>query len=86
VYYSDEGDNALDEDVRGALEDYVEGQDKVLMMPYADLANTLDFVAWGKLQTCDPPADVSSGDLVTVLTGFVDEYRNSPEAPEPNAL
>jgi uncharacterized protein DUF3105 len=85
VYYNNEGDSALDDGLRGALEDYVETETKVLMMPYQDLANTLDFVAWGKLQTCDPGADVSSGDLVTVLTAFVEEYKNSDEAPEPNA-
>ena len=85
VYYNNEGDSALDDGLRTDLENFVEGQGKVLMAPYPGLANTLDFVAWGKLQTCDPPADANSGDVTTVLQAFIDEHENSSDAPEPTA-
>jgi hypothetical protein len=86
VYYRAAGDTPLSETLRGDLEEYARSQSKVLVMPYSGLAHPVDFVAWGKLQTCDPPADVDGGDLVTVLKGFVEQFRGGGLAPEANGV
>jgi hypothetical protein len=84
VYYAQEGENALDDDIRSALEDMVEDEaNKVIMAPYPDLANSFDLVAWGQLQTCDPGEDADPDDAATVLQSFVDQFRAGGLAPEP---
>jgi len=83
IYYANEGENALPEDIVGALEDLAEGENKVLMAPYPDLANGLDLVAWRQLQTCDPQEDDDPDDAVLVARGFIEEFRGGGLAPEP---
>jgi Protein of unknown function (DUF3105) len=86
IYYAAEGENALAEGIRNELEDYASGQTKVLMAPYEGLANSFDLVAWRKIQTCDPGADASGGDAVTVAESFVQQFRAGGLAPEPNGV
>ena len=85
VYYSNEGDGALPDDVRSALESVVQSETEVLMAPYEGLANSLALVSWGRLQTCDIPDDAAPGDAETVVRSFIEQYRNSSLAPEPAA-
>jgi hypothetical protein len=87
VYYAADGENALADDIRTELEEYVEGEaDKILMAPYPDLANSLAFLAWGKIQTFDPPAGADPADAVTATRSFVDQFRSGGLAPEPNGV
>jgi Protein of unknown function (DUF3105) len=87
VYYADSGENALAEDIRSALEEYVDGEgNKVLMAPYPGLANSFDLMAWGKRQTFNPPANADPDDAVTVTRAFVDQFRSGGLAPEPNGV
>jgi hypothetical protein len=86
IYYAAEGENALAEDVRSRLEDLAQGEDKVLMAPYPDLANSFDLVAWGKLQTCSPPEDADPDDAATTAEFFISEFRSGGLAPEPNGV
>jgi hypothetical protein len=84
IYYAGEGANALAEDIRSALADLVEEEgNKVIMAQYPELANSFDLVAWGKLQTCDPPENAEPDDAVTVATAFIDQFRGGGLAPEP---
>ena len=84
IYYAAEGENALDEEIRSQLADVAEGEEKVLLAPYPDLADSFDLVAWGKLQTCDPPEDADPDDAATVAEFFISEFRSGGLAPEPN--
>jgi hypothetical protein len=87
VYYAADGEQALTEDIRTELESYVEDEsNKILMAPYPGLAHSFDLVAWGKLQTFDPPADADPADAVTVTRSFVDQFRSGGLAPEPNGV
>jgi hypothetical protein len=86
VYYAAEGQNRLADDVRSQLEDLVRGENKVLMAPYPDLANSFDLVAWGKLQTCSPPEDADPDDAVTTAEFFISQFRSGGLAPEPNGV
>jgi hypothetical protein len=86
IYYAAEGPNALAEPIRAQLEDVAEGEDKVLMAPYPDLADSFDLVAWGKLQTCSPPEDADPDDAATAAEFFVSQFRSGGLAPEPNGV
>ena len=85
VYYAGEGENALPEGVRTALEDVVQGESEVLMAQYEGLSSSLALVSWGRLQTCQMPEDAGPGDAETVVRSFIEENRNSSLAPEPGA-
>jgi Protein of unknown function (DUF3105) len=85
IYYSDQG-AALADDLRSELERVAQSEEKVLIAPYPDLANSFDLVAWGKLQTCDPPGDADPDDAATVANFFIDEFRSGGLAPEPNGV
>lgn len=86
VFYSNEGELALDDDVRSELEDLVQSEEEVLMAPYEGLASSLALVSWGGLQTCDIPADADAGDVVTVAESYIEENKNSGRAPEAAAI
>jgi hypothetical protein len=43
-------------------------------------------VAWGTLQTFDPPEDADPDDALTVTRAFVDQFRSGGLAPEPNGV
>jgi hypothetical protein len=84
IYYSTE-ENALDPELVSAMEDLANGETEVLMSPYDGLSNSIDFVSWGKLQSCDPPEGASASDLTLIARGFIQEYKNGDLAPEPAA-
>jgi hypothetical protein len=85
IYYSSQG-TALADDLRSELEQLAQSQEKVLIAPYPDLANAFDLVAWGKLQSCDPPADADPDDAATVADFFISQFRSGGLAPEPNGV
>jgi len=85
IYYQAEGDAPLPDDARTELESLAEGQDKVIVAPYAGLGSSLAFAAWGQLQTCTPPAGADSQDAVLVAEHFIGEFKSGGLAPEPNA-
>ncbi|HKX25255.1 MAG TPA: DUF3105 domain-containing protein [Actinomycetota bacterium] len=87
VYYSADGEQALAEDIRTELEGYVEEEsNKILMAPYPGLAHSFDLVAWGNLQTFDPPEGANPEDALTVTRAFVDQFRSGGMAPEPSGV
>jgi Protein of unknown function (DUF3105) len=87
VYYAADGEQALAEDIRTELEGYVQDEsNKILMAPYPGLAHAFDLVAWGNLQTFDPPEGADPQDAVTVAQAFVDQFRSGGLAPEPNGV
>jgi hypothetical protein len=86
IYYSADGENQLGDELRSRLEEVAEGQEKVLIAPYPELADSFDLVAWGKLQTCDPPEDADPDDAATVANFFIEEFRSGGLAPEPNGV
>jgi hypothetical protein len=87
IYYAEQGENVLAEDIRTALEALVEDEgNKVIIAPYPELANSFDLVAWGKLQTCDPPEGADPDDAVTVARAFIDQFRAGGLAPEPQGV
>jgi hypothetical protein len=86
IYYAAGGENQIGDELLSRLEETAEGQEKVLVAPYPELANSFDLVAWGKLQTCDPPADADPDDAATVADFFISQFRGGGLAPEPNGV
>jgi hypothetical protein len=85
LYYRADGPQALSEDVVARLARIAEGQDKVLVAPYPDLEEGTSFAitAWNKLWEC--PADVAPEDAAIMANAFIEAYRGTSNAPEPNA-
>jgi hypothetical protein len=85
LYYRADGPQALSEDVVDRLARIAEGQDKVLVAPYPDLEEGTSFAitAWNKLWEC--PADVTPEDAAIMANAFIEAYRGTSNAPEPNA-
>lgn len=87
IYYAADGQNALADDVQSELQDLVDGEgDKVLMAPYPNLASSVALLAWGKIQTFDPPEGADPEDAVAVARAFIDEFRSGGLAPEPGGV
>lgn len=86
VYYAKGGDHPLAADIRARLQSLVRDEDKVIMAPYPDLKDSLDLVAWGNVQACDPPANAKPGDAVTVARSFIEQFRSDGLAPEPGGV
>ena len=86
MYYEQEGDGALDQEVLDELTSLARSQRKVMIAPYPNLDQdeNLVLVAWNRAQRCDVASD-DAGDVVEVARYFIDEFREGPEAPEPNA-
>lgn len=83
VYYRQDGDGALAQDVVDRLESLVKASTNVLMAPYPNLpdGDALALTAWNKLQTC--PSAVTAEQARTIASGFIEAYactRNAPEA------
>lgn len=86
MYYRQEGENAVSQDVVDSLADLAESRDEVILAPYPDLpeGENLVLVSWNRVQRCsldDPPVD----DVRAVARGYIDRFLNSGEAPEPAA-
>jgi Protein of unknown function (DUF3105) len=86
IYYAAGGENQLGDELRSRLEEVAEGEEKVLVAPYPELADSFDLVAWGKLQSCDPPEDADPDDAATVADFFISQFRSGGLAPEPNGV
>lgn len=85
IYYRAEGPDALDAEVVQTLATFATGQDKVIMAPHTDLpaGTALALAAWDKLWEC--PASVTPQQATTIASGFVEAYRGTGNAPEPQA-
>jgi Protein of unknown function (DUF3105) len=85
LYYRANGPQALDADVVDRLAQIAEAQDKVLLAPYPDLEEGTSFAitAWNTLWEC--PAGLTPGDAAVMANAFIEAYRGTSNAPEPNA-
>jgi hypothetical protein len=87
IYYRPTGEGALPDEVRTALAEVAESEDKVIMAPYPGLdeGQSLALTAWAKLQQC-PGIEGDEGDTVLSVTrGFIEQFRGGGDAPEPAA-
>lgn len=84
LYYRADDPGALPEDALARLSEIAEGQDKVLVAPYPQLAEgtSLAMVAWNKLWEC--PSTVSAADSATMANAFIAAYKSTSNAPEGN--
>jgi hypothetical protein len=85
VYYRQDGDAALAENVVNALAELANGENKVIMAPHPNLpqGESLALAAWTHVQTC--PTVTDADDVLAVARGFIAEFRGGGDAPEPNA-
>jgi hypothetical protein len=87
IYYRPTGEGALPDEVRTALADLAESEDKVIMAPHPGIEDgqSVALTAWAKLQQC-PGIEGDEGDAVLSVTrGFIDQFRGGGDAPEPSA-
>ena len=84
IYYRAEDPDALPDDVVSALERLAESEDKIIMAPYPPLqeGTALAVAAWNKLWEC--PSDITVEQARTIATAFIEAYRGTSNAPEPN--
>ena len=84
-YRPDEGDGGLRSPVVERLTSFAEGQDKVILAPHPELADGTAFAlaAWNKLWEC--PGSITPQQATMIAGGFVEAYRGTGNAPEPNA-
>jgi hypothetical protein len=82
IYYEQESENALPDEVVGELRDLAESEEEVIMAPYPNLKEdeNLVLIAWTTEQRCDVEGETD--DVRAVAESFIDTYRNGP-APEP---
>jgi hypothetical protein len=82
IYYRQEGDGALPQDVVDALTTYVNGAGHVLLSPHTSLpaGTALAMTYWNRVQTC--PATITPEQATTVAKGFVTAFECSNVAPE----
>lgn len=85
IYYRADGPDALPTEVVDELATLAESEDKVIMAPYdpLDEGTSLALAAWNKLWEC--PAGVTADQARTIASGFIEAFRGSGNAPEPNA-
>lgn len=83
IYYRPDGRDALPKAVVDDLTSLVGGEEKVIMAPYGELpgSESLALAAWNKLWTC--PSTVTPDQATTVAKGFIEAYRGTSNAPEP---
>jgi hypothetical protein len=88
MYYRQDGDGAVPQPTVDALADLANGEDQVLLAPYAELpeGESLAFAAWTHLQTCPPVTAETTDDVVAVARGFINRFKDSSDAPEAPAL
>jgi Protein of unknown function (DUF3105) len=85
IYYRADGPEALPTEVVDELATLAESEDKVIMAPYDSLeeGTSLALAAWNKLWEC--PAGVTAVQARAIASGFIEAFRGSSNAPEPNA-
>ncbi|MCI0635358.1 MAG: DUF3105 domain-containing protein [Actinobacteria bacterium] len=85
LYYRADDPGALGDDVVARLASIAEQEDKVLVAPHANLneGTSLAIAAWNKLWEC--PAGIGADDAATLANAFIEAYRGTSNAPEPNA-
>lgn len=85
IYYRADGPDALPTDVVDELAALAESEDKLIMAPHASLdeGTSLAVAAWNKLWEC--PAGVTADQARAISSGFIEAFRGSSNAPEPNA-
>jgi hypothetical protein len=85
IYYRTEGQASIPQNVRTALAELAEGQEKVILAPYPDLpeGTSMTFTAWTKLQECPRVTDADAA--VLAAEGFTKRFRGTSNAPEPSA-
>jgi uncharacterized protein DUF3105 len=85
IYYRAEGQGALPENVRSALAELAQGEQKVILAPYPELSEgtALALTAWTKLQSCPRVTDPDTTELA--VQGFIKRFRGTSNAPEPNS-
>jgi hypothetical protein len=85
IYYRQDGAGALPKNVVDALADLANGENKVILAPYAELpeGQSLALAAWRHLQTC--PAVTEARGVVDLAKGFINSFRGGGDAPEPQA-
>ena len=85
LYYRAEDPEAAPEDVRTALEGLADDdEEKVIVAPYPALpeGTSVAFAAWNYLMTC--PGTIEPGQVRTIGESWIDTFRESATAPEPN--
>jgi len=82
MYYRSEGDDALAGDAVSGLEELAESEEEVIIAPYPNLpeGENLTFVAWTNIQRCN--AEGEADDVMTVAEAFIQDFKNSGDAPE----
>ena len=85
MYYRAEGRGALPENVRSALAELAQEQEKVILAPYPELpeGTSVALTAWTKLQECPRLTDAET--TLLAVQGFIKRYRGTDNAPEPSA-
>ena len=85
MYYRAQGQAALPQNVRAALAELAEGQEKVILAPYPQLpeGTSLALTAWTKLQECPRVTDANAA--VLAAEGFIKRFRGTSNAPEPSS-
>src|SRR5687768_12766471 len=85
IYYRAGGPDALPTDVVDELAALAESEDKVIMAPHESLdeGTSLALAAWNKLWEC--PAGVTADQARSISAGFIEAFRGSSNAPEPEA-
>lgn len=85
IYYRAGEKNGLPQEVVDRLTTIAEREEDVFLAPTDKLQEetALAFTAWNKLWEC--PSGVSTDQAATMATSFIEAFRNTSNAPEPNA-
>jgi hypothetical protein len=86
IYYRAEGADALPAEVVDELTEIAESETKVIMAPHPSLeeGTSLALAAWNKLWEC--PSSVGASQARTIASGFIEAYRGTSNAPEPQGV
>jgi hypothetical protein len=86
MYYRQDGEAALPQNVVDSLADLARQENKVILAPYAEMpeGQSLALAAWRHLQTC--PRVTDAGSVVDMAKGFISQFRGGGDAPEPQAV
>jgi len=86
MYYRQDGEQALAQNVVNALADLAREENKVMLAPYPNLpdGDSLVFAAWTNLQTCPTVTDANG--VMSVANAFINRFRGGGDAPEPQGV